>query len=133
MYELKNIFDVFLPQLLLYPNPKDPLNPEAASMMLNYKTKYEKKVTEIQLFQIREYIEKYAKDDKIITSKSLEPEAEKEVKVEEDQEADKNSDAPPSDLSATSDIEVEANNEEDEDGCDEPVDDGEGVDEEEDS
>jgi ubiquitin-conjugating enzyme E2 H len=35
MYELRNVFDVFLPQLLRYPNPADPLNPQAAALLLN--------------------------------------------------------------------------------------------------
>lgn len=52
MYDLINIFEIFLPQLLLYPNPTDPLNPEAAQMQLKYEEKYKEK--------IKEYIGKYA-------------------------------------------------------------------------
>lgn len=44
MYELKNIFDVFLPQLLIYPNPTDPLNSQAAKLLLSNKEKYEETV-----------------------------------------------------------------------------------------
>jgi len=44
MYELQNIFDIFLPQLLLYPNPTDPLNAEAASLQLKNEEKYKEKV-----------------------------------------------------------------------------------------
>ena len=40
MYDLINVFDVFIPQLLQYPNPSDPLNPEAASLMMKEKPKY---------------------------------------------------------------------------------------------
>jgi ubiquitin-conjugating enzyme E2 H len=46
MYDLINIFDVFLPQLLLYPNPTDPLNGEAASLLLKDAEKYSEKVKE---------------------------------------------------------------------------------------
>ena len=51
MYDLINIFEIFLPQLLLYPNPTDPLNPEAAHLQLKYPEKYEGK--------IKEYVKKY--------------------------------------------------------------------------
>jgi len=44
LYSLVHIFDVFLPQLLSYPNPTDPLNAEAASMLLQHKDKYEERV-----------------------------------------------------------------------------------------
>jgi ubiquitin-conjugating enzyme E2 H len=43
MYDLINIFEVFLPQLLLYPNPTDPLNSEAASLLLKDQEKYKEK------------------------------------------------------------------------------------------
>jgi len=51
MFDLLNVFDVFLPQLLLYPNPADPLNGEAAALMLREPERYQAK--------IREYVEKY--------------------------------------------------------------------------
>lgn len=42
--DMINIFEVFLPQLLRYPNPTDPLNGEAAALLMREPTKYEAKV-----------------------------------------------------------------------------------------
>lgn len=42
--DLVNVFEVFLPQLLLYPNPSDPLNGEAAALMMRDRAAYEQKV-----------------------------------------------------------------------------------------
>lgn len=42
--DLLNVFEVFLPQLLLYPNPSDPLNGDAASLMMKDKKQYDQKV-----------------------------------------------------------------------------------------
>jgi len=39
-----NIFEVFLPQLLRYPNPTDPLNGEAAALMIREPKSYDVKV-----------------------------------------------------------------------------------------
>lgn len=44
MYDMINIFEVFLPQLLRYPNPSDPLNGEAAALLLRDPKNYEIKV-----------------------------------------------------------------------------------------
>ena len=52
MFDLVNIFDVFLPQLLHDPNPKDPLNGEAASLLLKDPEKYKSRV--------KEYVKKFA-------------------------------------------------------------------------
>ena len=56
LFELKNIFEEFLPQLLLYPNPNDPLNHDAAELLLHHKKKYEEKV--------KKYVKLYAKGEK---------------------------------------------------------------------
>jgi ubiquitin-conjugating enzyme E2 H len=52
MFDMINIFEVFLPQLLRYPNPSDPLNGEAAALMLREPKTYEQKV--------KEYVQRYA-------------------------------------------------------------------------
>mmetsp|Transcript_1352 Transcript_1352/g.4671 ORF Transcript_1352/g.4671 Transcript_1352/m.4671 type:complete len:190 (-) Transcript_1352:827-1396(-) len=52
MFDLINVFEVFLPQLLLYPNPTDPLNGEAAALLMREPELYKRKV--------KEYKEKYA-------------------------------------------------------------------------
>lgn len=59
MFELVNIFEVFLPQLLHDPNPKDPLNGEAAMLLLKDPVKYKAKVME--------HVMKYAAKDKFPT------------------------------------------------------------------
>ncbi|KAI7417486.1 Ubiquitin-conjugating enzyme E2, partial [Hortaea werneckii] len=41
MYDMVNIFEVFLPQLLRYPNPTDPLNGEAAALMMRDQKGYD--------------------------------------------------------------------------------------------
>ena len=46
--DLVNVFEVFLPQLLLYPNPSDPLNGEAAALMMRDRAAYEQKVKGIK-------------------------------------------------------------------------------------
>ncbi|KAL8701223.1 MAG: hypothetical protein Q9201_005021 [Fulgogasparrea decipioides] len=54
-----NIFEVFLPQLLRYPNPTDPLNGEAAAMLMRDPKTYDNKVKEY----VTRYASKEAADD----------------------------------------------------------------------
>lgn len=49
--DLVNVFEVFLPQLLLYPNPSDPLNGEAAALMMRDRAAYEQRVKGIEPFK----------------------------------------------------------------------------------
>lgn len=55
MFDLVNIFEVFLPQLLRYPNPNDPLNGEAANLLLRDADKYSQRV--------RDYVRKFASQE----------------------------------------------------------------------
>ncbi|XP_028094485.1 ubiquitin-conjugating enzyme E2-23 kDa-like isoform X1 [Camellia sinensis] len=70
--DLLNVFEVFLPQLLLYPNPSDPLNGDAASLMMKDQKQYEQKV--------KEYCERYAKEN--ITT-TLSEESDEEISDED--------------------------------------------------
>jgi ubiquitin-conjugating enzyme E2 H len=49
MYDMINIFEVFLPQLLRYPNPTDPLNGEAAALIMRDPKGYDSKVKGMML------------------------------------------------------------------------------------
>jgi hypothetical protein len=42
--DLVNVFEVFIPQLLIYPNASDPLNGDAAALMMRDRAAYEQKV-----------------------------------------------------------------------------------------
>eukprot|EP01099_Mayorella_cantabrigiensis_P000566 TRINITY_DN1256_c0_g1_i2.p1 TRINITY_DN1256_c0_g1~~TRINITY_DN1256_c0_g1_i2.p1 ORF type:complete len:175 (-),score=32.18 TRINITY_DN1256_c0_g1_i2:320-844(-) len=57
MFDLLNIFETFLPQLLLYPNPTDPLNGEAAALLLKEPERYKAKV--------KDYVQKFAQSNSV--------------------------------------------------------------------
>lgn len=52
MFDLRNVFDVFLPQLLLYPNAADPLNQDAAALHMADPDAYRERV--------KSYVQEYA-------------------------------------------------------------------------
>lgn len=80
MFDMINIFEVFLPQLLRYPNPSDPLNGEAAALLMREPKSYDAKV--------KEYVQRYA------TKQAAEEAAdEEEEEDEESEEEDEDSDA----------------------------------------
>jgi len=59
MFDLVNIFESFLPQLLRYPNAADPLNGEAAALLMESEEKYN--------LRVRDAVAKYASADIVIT------------------------------------------------------------------
>ena len=86
MFDLINIFDVFLPQLLTYPNPSDPMNGEAAALMMREPERFKRKVTD--------YCQRYAKEEDL----KFGGEEEKANEEEEDDETLSNASASDADL-----------------------------------
>lgn len=68
MFDLVNIFETFLPQLLQYPNPTDPLNGEAGALLLREPKQYENKV--------KEYVKKFANEEAVKETEEQESESE---------------------------------------------------------
>ncbi|CAA2935019.1 ubiquitin-conjugating enzyme E2-23 kDa [Olea europaea var. sylvestris] len=79
MFDLVNVFEVFIPQLLLYPNPADPLNREAAALMNRDQTAYEQRV--------KEYCQRYAKPEDVGTT-SGEISSDEELSEDENDSSD---------------------------------------------
>eukprot|EP01022_Parablepharisma_sp_SALTPOND_P029145 TRINITY_DN72679_c0_g1_i1.p1 TRINITY_DN72679_c0_g1~~TRINITY_DN72679_c0_g1_i1.p1 ORF type:complete len:606 (-),score=116.06 TRINITY_DN72679_c0_g1_i1:139-1956(-) len=94
MYELVNVFNIFLPQLLLYPNPTDPLNSEAACLHIKDPDRYALKV--------KEYVKKFASNAALSDSKAVVMEKTVKPQIQNKEEVDDNDE-----LSATSEIEDE--------------------------
>ncbi|QPG74347.1 hypothetical protein FOA43_001674 [Brettanomyces nanus] len=57
MFDMFNIFEEFIPQLLNYPNASDPLNGDASSLYLRDKSKY--------LEKVKTYVKRYANPDDV--------------------------------------------------------------------
>ncbi|KAH9938621.1 ubiquitin-conjugating enzyme/RWD-like protein [Fomitopsis serialis] len=72
MFDMINIFEVFLPQLLRYPNPNDPLNGEAAALLMRHPKEYDAKV--------KEYVSRFA------TKEAADAAAGKDEDEDEDEE-----------------------------------------------
>ncbi|KAI3829243.1 hypothetical protein L1987_03361 [Smallanthus sonchifolius] len=75
MFDLVNVFEAFLPQLLLDPNAADPLNADAAALLLSDKATYEARV--------KEYCERYAKPEDVGAVEEEKPSDEEEEASED--------------------------------------------------
>lgn len=84
------MFDQFLPQLLTYPNPMDPLNSDAAALFLHEPEKFKKKVGD--------YVAKYATEEVLREMDGKKPES--------DDDASSMSDLSDADAEAVKDMEL---------------------------
>jgi len=67
MFDMINIFEVFLPQLLRYPNAADPLNGDAAALQMRDPAAYEAKV--------KDYVKRFASNYTPSEEKKADPTA----------------------------------------------------------
>ncbi|XP_070557513.1 ubiquitin-conjugating enzyme E2 H isoform X1 [Ptychodera flava] len=80
LYDLSNIFESFLPQLLTYPNPIDPLNGDAAALYLHKPEDYKEK--------IREYVRRYATEEALKEQEDASTSSESSLSDFEEDEAE---------------------------------------------
>ncbi|CDZ96557.1 ubiquitin-conjugating enzyme e2 8 [Phaffia rhodozyma] len=90
MFDMLNIFESFLPQLLRYPNPSDPLNNEAATLLMRDPPSYNNRV--------KDYVSRYATSDKVPRMKGEDDEEEDEDGDEDESEEESDSDSEMSDM-----------------------------------
>lgn len=107
MFELINIFEVFLPQLLRYPNASDPLNGEAAALLMRDPSGYAKKV--------ETYVEKYATPDDADQAGDDEDEDDEPMSLKKKQAAKEASQAKSNGASGTNGAKDAEEDEEDDD------------------
>ncbi|KAH8870782.1 Ubiquitin-conjugating enzyme E2 H [Schistosoma japonicum] len=67
LYDLTNIFESFLPQLLAYPNPTDPLNSDAASLFMFKPSEY--------VIKVKEYVQRFASEEALKAEENREAES----------------------------------------------------------
>ncbi|KAL8440134.1 hypothetical protein Efla_005253 [Eimeria flavescens] len=94
LFSLMNVFEDFLPQLLTYPNPQDPLNSEAASLLNRDKEQYDRKVKEhVAKYASRELWEQEKARKAEAAARLRAIEADNESQVSELERVDENADA----------------------------------------
>eukprot|EP01017_Pseudomicrothorax_dubius_P013483 TRINITY_DN1595_c0_g1_i2.p1 TRINITY_DN1595_c0_g1~~TRINITY_DN1595_c0_g1_i2.p1 ORF type:complete len:222 (-),score=40.28 TRINITY_DN1595_c0_g1_i2:137-802(-) len=85
MFDLVNVFDVFIPQLLSDPNPSHPLNPFAGMLYLKNHAEY--------IERVKEYTKRYAmgkgahEDTKFVEEESKEQASTDDIEKDEDEDA----------------------------------------------
>ncbi|XP_074316896.1 ubiquitin-conjugating enzyme E2-23 kDa-like isoform X2 [Silene latifolia] len=80
MSDLLNVFEIFLPQLLLYPNPSHGFNLDAINLLTKDKEQYEQKV--------KEYCALYAKEVDVIGSSNRDEIGDEDATDDEDASSD---------------------------------------------